>query len=88
MGVGRRENAMSNETLEQRVAVVEQKLLDVQRQLYRVAPRTKGNWLASVLGRFKDNPDYDEVVRLGREFRETGRLPDDDPPPPEESGQP
>ena len=72
---------MSNETLEQRIAVVEQKLIDVERKLYRVTPRTKGNWLASVLGRFKDNPDYDEVVRLGREFRETGSLPDDDLPP-------
>ena len=79
---------MSSETLEQRIAVVEQKLIDVQRTLYRVAPRNKGDWLASVLGRFKDNPDYDEVVRLGREFRETGSLPDDDLPPAEPQGQP
>lgn len=53
----------------------------------RLDTRAKGNWLGSVLGRFKDNPDYAEVVRIGREFRETNRLPDEQPPP-EPAGQP
>lgn len=79
---------MSSDVLEQRISAIEQRLIDVQRQLSRLDTRTKGDWLASVLGRFKDNPDYEEVVRLGREFRETGRLPDDDPPPTDPAGQP
>jgi hypothetical protein len=39
--------------------------------------RPKDNWLPAVLGRFKDDPDFREVVRFGQQFRETGRFPDD-----------
>ena len=70
---------MANETLEQRVAALEKTLADIQSQISRLSPVVKDNWLPAVLGRFKDNPDYEEVVRLGREFRE-GRLPEDESP--------
>jgi hypothetical protein len=68
---------MSNQLLEERVAAVEKGLEEVRREISRLETQAKDNWLDSLLGRFKDNPYYDEVVRLGKEFREAGGSLDD-----------
>jgi hypothetical protein len=28
------------------------------------------NWISAISGTFKDDPEFDEVLRLGKEFRE------------------
>ena len=71
---------MTTEQLEERLAAVEQTVAGLQRRVSRLNQATKDNWLASVLGRFENDPDYAEVARLGREYRETGRVASDPPP--------
>ena len=35
------------------------------------------NWIAEITGSFKDDPDFDEIVRLGKEMRDA-ELPEED----------
>jgi hypothetical protein len=39
---------------------------------------TGADWLDRISGTFKDDPDFEEMVRYGREFRKKGRLPEDE----------
>jgi hypothetical protein len=54
--------------LEQRVAALESELAEIKRHIVGGVPE-KRDWLARVAGSFKDEPDFDEVLRLGREIR-------------------
>jgi len=55
------------ETLEKRVEELEKKVAQLTAQLSH-APRTK-DWRRT-LGAFQNDPDFEEAVRLGREYRE------------------
>ena len=37
----------------------------------------KSNWVAEITGIFKDDPDFDEIVRLGKEMRDAEEPEDD-----------
>jgi uncharacterized protein (DUF433 family) len=41
------------------------------------AAAAQGSWFEKVAGSFKDVPEFDEILRLGREFRQADRPPDD-----------
>lgn len=61
---------MSQEvTVEQRVAALEFEVAGIKRQLQR--PEDAGQWLDEIAGSMKDHPDFTELVRLGREFRQS-----------------
>jgi hypothetical protein len=53
-------------SLEQRVAALENELADIKR---RMAAHGAEDWFARVAGSFEHEPDFDEVLRLGREMR-------------------
>ncbi len=56
-------------TVEERLTAVEQQVADLRR---RIPPQTDGkSWVERIAGTFKDDPDFDEIVRLGREFRKS-----------------
>jgi hypothetical protein len=55
------------QTLEQRVAELERKVAEWTSQ---PTPLTKKKDWRRTIGAFKDDPDFDEAVRLGREYRE------------------
>ncbi|MBI3462648.1 MAG: hypothetical protein HY000_06240 [Planctomycetes bacterium] len=55
-------------TVEERLTAVEQQLADLKR---RVAGAEGRSWMERIAGTFKDDPDFDEIVRLGRAFRES-----------------
>ena len=57
-----------NPTLEQRVEELEKKIAELTSQLAEAKPRGK-DWRRSI-GVFANDPDYDEAMRLGREWRE------------------
>lgn len=57
---------MNVKDLESRLMALEKAVLDLQQQS-RIAERSP--WL-KIIGHFKDDPVYDEIVRLGREYRE------------------
>lgn len=74
---------MADQTLEQRVAALEQSVAELLNGTTRV--RTKRKWLSVVLGRFKGDTDFAEVARAGEQMRATGRLSDE---PPADEAQP
>ena len=56
-------------TVEERLTAVEQQLVDLRR---RLPSQTDGkSWVERIAGTFKDDPDFGEIVRLGREFRKS-----------------
>lgn len=61
---------MVKRNLEERVAVLEKKFSEFER-LLRPQARKK-DWLRT-FGMFADDPGFEELVRLGREYRESQR---------------
>ncbi len=58
---------MSSEaSLEARVAVLENELAEIKP---RLAARDAEDWFTRVAGSFENEPDFDEVLRLGHEIR-------------------
>ena len=62
-----------SETIEARLTKLERELATLKAK----APRDKSNWLAEITGSFKDDPDFEEIVRLGKEMRDA-ELPEED----------
>ena len=58
--------------LASRVAVLEAKVEQLQRKLKAVIPDAKP-WWEHIVGAFADDPDFEEAMRLGREYRESLR---------------
>ena len=57
------------QTIEQRLMEVERALEDLKRRLPPPADGT--SWIERIAGTFKDDPDFDKIVRLGCEFRKS-----------------
>jgi hypothetical protein len=62
---------MTATEIESRVAVLEAEVARLKEQLEK-AP-LKGDWLQEIYGAFADDPDFEEAMRLGREYRESLR---------------
>ena len=63
------------ETIEVRLAKVERELAILKARTGENG--TKANWIEKITGSFKDDPDFDEIVRLGKEMRDA-ELPEKD----------
>ncbi len=65
--------------LRRRVDELEARVADLGRRLAQAGnpPRVTRWWRAQV-GAFADDPVYEEIVRLGREWRDSQRPPQDD----------
>jgi hypothetical protein len=64
-------NVMSQATVEERLAVVEAELAELKQRLNgRTASAT---WLDRIAGSMKDEPEFAEVLRLGRAIRDADR---------------
>jgi len=59
-------------TLEKRVETLEAEFAELKRQL-KARGVTSGSWLDRVTGSFRDEPDFEEVLRLGRDYRRSHR---------------
>jgi len=66
---------MTQTELEARLVAVETALKEIQHRLAALPPAP--NWLDAIIGSFKDEPAFDEVIALGRAFRESEPYPDD-----------
>ena len=68
--------ANSTRTLEQRVAAVEKQLAKLKNHGAPAKPdrrKHKPGWLNHIIDKHKDDPAFAEVIRLGREYRESLR---------------
>ncbi len=54
--------------IEARLSRVERELTQLKSEVHRLG--VANNWIDQVRGSFKDDPEYDEVLRLGRELRQ------------------
>ena len=57
--------------LEKRVAELEREVARLKQE--RNGPHDERPWWESKAGTFKDDPGFEEMVRLGREYRESLR---------------
>lgn len=65
-------------TLEERVAQLEAAVSQLRQGKTAEPTQTPAPWWTQIWGTFKDDPDYDEAMRLGREWRESDRpLPEE-----------
>jgi len=71
---------MSTIQIELELDSLRQVVAELQRKVAQLESKPKDNWLPAVLGRFKNDPDFDEVVRLGKEFRSQGESSDEEIP--------
>ncbi len=55
-----------SETVEARLTRVERELAILKSK----ASRDKSNWIVEITGSFKHDPDFDEIVRFGKEMRD------------------
>jgi prefoldin subunit 5 len=60
-------------TVEQRVSALESELAALQKRVDDL--NASKNWIEEVSGSMKDYPEYDEVLRLGAEWRRSQKDP-------------
>ena len=60
---------------------IEERLERLEREMDLLKGKTggesKGDWISAVVGSFADDPEFDEIVRLGKELRAADRPKDD-----------
>lgn len=59
---------MTNQELENRIAVLEAEVALLKNKVEKKSD-TKKRWWEEIAGTFADDPAYDEAMRLGREYR-------------------
>ncbi len=56
--------------LEQRISILEKELSEIK-QILAKSPQSKSPWWLEVAGSFEEDPTFDEVIKLGREWRKS-----------------
>ena len=64
---------MATQSLEERVATLEAEVAELKERLAASQQKDAVPWWERRFGAFKDDPEYDEAMRLGREYRESTR---------------
>lgn len=62
-------------SIEERLDTLEHEMADLKRRVGE--GETKKNWIEKITGTFENDPDFAEILRLGREIRRADR-PDDE----------
>lgn len=67
---------MSTKQIESRLAALEKAVAELQKRLpandrLTDDPKTQRHWWIEDAGRFKDDPDFEEVIRLGKKYRDS-----------------
>ena len=70
---------MTTEQIEQRLAKLEQTVAKIDEKLDQLIPSAaKRPWWKDAVGKFANDPIFDEMVKYGREYRESLRPRDDE----------
>ena len=67
---------MASLSLEERVSALEAELAELKSKLEAEKPRSDTAWWKKIVGVFEGDPEFDEAMRLGREYRESLRPPE------------
>ena len=59
-------------TIEERLINVEEDLAAMKRS-FTIQKDDKKSWIEAIAGTFKDDPDFDAIVELGRQFRQSAQ---------------
>ncbi len=59
-------------SVEERLAILEREVAELK----RASPQRKGNWIEKITGTFKGDPEFGEILRLGKEIRDADRPKD------------
>jgi len=62
---------LEQRTVEERLTALEKELRELKQQVS--LQKDQRSWIEKIAGTFKDDPDFDEIVRLGREFRKAAQ---------------
>ena len=62
-------------SMETRLAQLEREVLRLKLGAKIIAP--KSNWISAIAGTAKDDPVYQEIVRLGKEIRDSEEPPEE-----------
>jgi hypothetical protein len=60
-----------SQTVEERLENLEKELAELKGEVKSLIPRP--NWISAICGTFKDDPEFDEILRLGKEFRDANQ---------------
>lgn len=66
-----------SQSLESRVSHLEAVVAGLQQEIKKQPSADKKDWLDSISGTFANCPEFDEVIRLGREWRQSQRVEDE-----------
>jgi hypothetical protein len=58
-------------TLEQRVEQLEKELAQLKQQVQPIPRQSEKPWWEKIVGVFENDPDFEEAVELGREYRQS-----------------
>jgi hypothetical protein len=61
------------QTLSERIARLEEQVTELTRQVREAPPAPESAWWKRIAGVFKDDPEFEEAIRLGRAYRESLR---------------
>ena len=61
--------------IEERLAQVEKELAELKDDVKTL--KGLGNWIDAISGSFKDDPEFDEILRLGKEIRDADKRADE-----------
>jgi hypothetical protein len=59
----------SQQTTEERLTKVEKELAELKRRLS--SQKDGKSWVETIAGTFENDPEFEEIVKLGREFRKS-----------------
>jgi hypothetical protein len=69
---------MAATSLEERVVALEAEVAEIKKRLETEQPPAPIPWWEKIAGTFANSEEYEEAMRLGREYRESLRPKDDE----------
>lgn len=65
-------------TFSRRIAELEEQVSRLSQQVSSTPPSGETAWWKKIVGVYKEDPEFEEAMRLGREYRESLRPKDDE----------
>ena len=56
-------------SVEERLARLEKEVEELRKARREEQAARRGDWISKITGSFKDDPEFEEILRLGREER-------------------